>query len=64
MPPVEDPDPWADLFNGKDLTGWKTHPDDPGDWKVENSILVGRTSNAATCLRHEAITKTFTSSWK
>ena len=47
MPPVEDPDPWADLFNGKDLTGWKTHPDDPGDWKVENNILVGRTSKCS-----------------
>ena len=30
------------LFNGKDLTGWKTHPDAPGNWKVENGILVGR----------------------
>src|SRR5262249_6607228 len=30
------------LFNGKDLTGWKTHPDQPGDWKVENGVLIGR----------------------
>ena len=35
-------DGWVRLFNGKDLTGWKTHPDQPGDWKVENGVLVGR----------------------
>jgi serine/threonine protein kinase len=29
------------LFNGKDLTGWKTHPKQPGNWKVVNGILVG-----------------------
>jgi WD40 repeat protein/nitroreductase len=29
------------LFNGKDLNGWKTHPDQPGNWRVENGILVG-----------------------
>jgi hypothetical protein len=22
------------LFNGKDLTGWKTHPSQPGNWRV------------------------------
>ncbi len=33
---------WVQLFNGKDLTGWKTHPDNPGDWKVEEGVLVGR----------------------
>jgi formylglycine-generating enzyme required for sulfatase activity len=33
---------WVQLFNGKDLTGWKTHPDEPGDWRVEGSVLVGR----------------------
>jgi uncharacterized protein YkwD len=33
---------WTSLFNGKDLTGWKTHPKQPGDWKVENGILIGR----------------------
>jgi uncharacterized protein (TIGR03067 family) len=33
---------WVQLFNGKDLSGWKTHPDQPGDWKVENGELVGR----------------------
>jgi serine/threonine protein kinase/formylglycine-generating enzyme required for sulfatase activity len=32
---------WVQLFNGKDLTGWKTHPTQPGDWQVENGNLVG-----------------------
>jgi hypothetical protein len=32
---------WVQLFNGKDLTGWKTHPDNPGKWKVEDGILIG-----------------------
>jgi hypothetical protein len=30
------------LFNGKDLAGWQTHPGQPGDWKVEDGVLVGR----------------------
>ena len=29
------------LFNGKDLTGWKTHPSQPGKWRVENGVLIG-----------------------
>jgi serine/threonine protein kinase/WD40 repeat protein len=29
------------LFNGKDLTGWKTHPKQPGNWRVEKGILIG-----------------------
>lgn len=33
---------WVRLFNGKDLTGWKTHPDSPGEWKVEDGLLTGR----------------------
>jgi hypothetical protein len=32
---------WTPLFNGKDLTGWKIHPDQPGDWRVEQGVLVG-----------------------
>ncbi|MFO0879455.1 MAG: DUF1080 domain-containing protein [Gemmataceae bacterium] len=32
---------WVALFNGKDLTGWKTHPKSPGKWKVEEGILIG-----------------------
>jgi serine/threonine-protein kinase len=27
------------LFNGKDLTGWKTHPDNDGQWRVQNGLL-------------------------
>ena len=29
------------LFNGKDLTGWKTDPKQPGNWHVENGVLIG-----------------------
>src|SRR5262249_1053703 len=29
------------LFNGKDLTGWKVHPKQPGNWRVANGVLVG-----------------------
>ncbi len=29
------------LFNGKDLTGWKTHLSQPGNWHVENGVLIG-----------------------
>ncbi|HUQ71135.1 MAG TPA: family 16 glycoside hydrolase, partial [Planctomycetaceae bacterium] len=32
---------WQPLFNGRDLTGWKQHPQQPGDWHVENGVLVG-----------------------
>jgi WD40 repeat protein/tRNA A-37 threonylcarbamoyl transferase component Bud32 len=32
---------WVLLFNGKDLTGWKVHPDQPGSWRVEDGELVG-----------------------
>ena len=29
------------LFNGKGFTGWKTHPSQPGNWRVENGVLTG-----------------------
>src|SRR5262245_22378144 len=29
------------LFNGKDLSGWKTHPSAPGTWQVDQKILIG-----------------------
>ena len=29
------------LFNGKDLTGWKTHPKQNGHWHVANGVLIG-----------------------
>jgi hypothetical protein len=32
---------WIALFNGKDLSGWKSFPEDrPNSWKVEDGILV------------------------
>jgi hypothetical protein len=31
---------WVQLFNGKDLTGWKTHPKSPGKWRVEGGMIV------------------------
>ena len=34
-------DGWVQLFNGKDLTGWKTHPDDKAKWEVVDGTLVG-----------------------
>ncbi len=38
----DDKEGWIQLFNGKDLTGWKTHPDDKGaTWEVKDGILVG-----------------------
>jgi hypothetical protein len=32
---------WAQLFNGKDLTGWKKHPADKAKWEVVDGTLVG-----------------------
>jgi serine/threonine protein kinase len=32
---------WVQLFNGQDLTGWRKHPELPGQWKVERGALVG-----------------------
>jgi hypothetical protein len=34
-------DDWVQLFNGKDLTGWKTHPDDKAKWEVKDGVIVG-----------------------
>ncbi len=36
-----DSEGWVKLFSGRDLSGWKTHPDQPGQWKVEGGVLVG-----------------------
>jgi hypothetical protein len=30
----------AASFNGRDLQGWKMHPDQPGNWVVENGTIV------------------------
>ncbi len=32
---------WVPLFNGKDLAGWKTHPSQRGDWRVEDGVMIG-----------------------
>lgn len=32
---------FVQLFNGKDLSGWKTHPDDKATWDVKEGVLVG-----------------------
>jgi hypothetical protein len=34
-------DGWVQLFNGKDLTGWKTHPADKAMWEVKDGAIVG-----------------------
>jgi len=36
---------WLDLFNGKDLVGWKTMG--VNGWTVENGVLFGKTTTAA-----------------
>ncbi|MCE9525213.1 MAG: protein kinase [Planctomycetales bacterium] len=41
IPVVPVTDGWVQLFNGKDLTGWKTHPEQRGDWEVKDGILIG-----------------------
>ena len=38
---VLESDGWVQLFNGKDLTGWKTQPAALGNWVVNDGILVG-----------------------
>jgi hypothetical protein len=32
---------WVQLFNGKDLTGWKTFPGDKAKWEVKDGVLIG-----------------------
>ena len=34
--------PGEQLFDGKSLAGWKTHPDQPGEWSVQDGLLTGR----------------------
>ncbi|HKI19643.1 MAG TPA: DUF1080 domain-containing protein, partial [Isosphaeraceae bacterium] len=40
-PASREPNGWISLFNGKDLSGWRTHPQQPGNWRVKNGILIG-----------------------
>jgi hypothetical protein len=39
---------FAALFNGRDTTGWRTHPKDAGKWRVENGILISPTREAGS----------------
>lgn len=32
---------WISLFNGENLVGWKTHPDDKAKWEVKDRAIVG-----------------------
>jgi hypothetical protein len=32
---------WIQLFNGENLVGWKTHPDDKAKWVVKDRAIVG-----------------------
>jgi serine/threonine protein kinase/formylglycine-generating enzyme required for sulfatase activity len=34
-------DGFVPLFNGKDTSGWKTHPSQPANWRVKNGVLIG-----------------------
>lgn len=34
-------DGFTQLFNGKDLTGWKTHPSDNANWEVVDGFIKG-----------------------
>jgi hypothetical protein len=53
-PPPPPPEPelakgaFAALFNGKDLTGWQPHAKRPGNWRVENGILIGSAPNGGS----------------
>lgn len=38
---------WTPLFNGRDLTGWKTHPTQPDGWKVSDGVLIGSGDGAS-----------------
>jgi hypothetical protein len=42
---AEPGDNWVQLFNGQDLTGWQLHPDQPGNWTVQDGLLVGKGAN-------------------
>jgi Domain of Unknown Function (DUF1080) len=43
---VDDKD-WVQLFNGKDLSGWKAHPESPGVWEVKDGAIVGSGTKAS-----------------
>ena len=39
--PLKTADDYVQLYNGKDLTGWKVFPAGTGNWKVEDGVIVG-----------------------
>jgi serine/threonine protein kinase len=39
--PGRDLDGFVPMLNGKDLTGWKTHPAQRGNWRVTQGLLIG-----------------------
>ena len=42
LEPLSEGSAWLPLFNGKDLTGWKIHPQQPHGWKVEDDLRLGQ----------------------
>jgi Domain of Unknown Function (DUF1080) len=38
---------WVQLFNGKDLTGWKVNDKSPGKWEVKDGCIVGSGEKAS-----------------
>jgi hypothetical protein len=40
--PAQEKTEWVQLFNGKDLDGWHTHPKNPGNWSVIDGCIVGK----------------------
>jgi hypothetical protein len=32
---------WISIFNGRDLSGWEPYPQQMGDWRVEDGVLIG-----------------------
>lgn len=36
---------WVQLFNGKDLAGWKSHATNPGNWSIKDGLLIGTRGN-------------------
>jgi 3-keto-disaccharide hydrolase len=46
--PLPATDGFVPLFNGKDLTGWKTHEKQPGNWRVQDGILTGAGRSPST----------------
>lgn len=50
---VENGGRFVSLFNGKDLTGWKTSEATSSAWHVENGLLIGRGSRGQAYLHSE-----------